>query len=295
MDRYLDVLIRENYDSLETFLEANKPFIPNTDRELYVYLVVVLEAKDMYTLVVEFFDSKLNTVTEEELLKTQELPEDYQELIDDQYEIERLRKTAWKLAIQGMHKDAIELLIIKENSNLTITTDDMYKLYQISMRMISNAMNNGVLLERENNKTTRLKISNSPITYVDIIGCLCENEASSQQISKIISKINDESTIIEILSCLIRMRKDSLVSNLMNDKDINFDYKFIQVAIENDSFKTLFYLQDKFPQGYSDNEKFYVNSIMNSLNSSNKYWLIKISLFKSIVDSLNYRKTETFL
>ena len=120
----------------------------------------------------------------------------------------------------------------------------------------------------------------TPMTYIDILTALLENDADNQECNKVLSKISDPQTLNSVVALLIVHDRILLMNEVMEHNNIEFDPRFIQVAIESDSFGILFELKDKYLQQFSQNESEYLNSIVYSVSSSNSFWLAKLHIIK---------------
>jgi len=95
----------------------------------------------------------------------------------------------------------------------------------------------------------------------------------------------------KIVGLLILKNRFTLMSEINGD----YDSRFITMAIENDGFDIVFYLRDKYPQNFTREEINFLEPILLSFTKSNHCWLAKISMLKSVINNLSYRRAEDFL
>ena len=208
------------------------------------------------------------------------------------YEQEQLRKSAWKVALQEKHHTALELIIKIDGPRLVIDLSDIMELYSLNSQLVYKALEQNVMISRDeiNGSRSLSKLfkhgenkneSNyTPMTYIDILTALLENDADNQECNKVLSKISDPQTLNSVVALLIVHDRILLMNEVMEHNNIEFDPRFIQVAIESDSFGILFELKDKYLQQFSQNESDYLNSIVYSVSSSNSFWLAKLHIIK---------------
>jgi hypothetical protein len=126
-----------------------------------------------------------------------------------------------------------------------------------------------IILEKfidENNIQTNAKPTiDKHITYVDILYVILERGKSNSDCRKIISKINDRSTMSEIVGLLIVKNRFSLMVEI----DVGYDARFVEIAIENDIYDIVFYFKDKYPQHFTQDEGIFSEPILLSFTKSN--------------------------
>lgn len=150
--------------------------------------------------------------------------------------------------------------------------------------------------EEENFITnSEAKLISERLTYVDILYVLLEKRVSSSECRKIIKKIPDGLTLTKIVGLLIKSKRHSLMNEVIKDHNIEYDRRFVMTAIENDAFDIVFQLRNKYPQRYTKDEEYFIDSIHKSFSHSNHGWLAKCFLFKSVIELVSYRKAEEFL
>lgn len=133
------------------------------------------------------------------------------------------------------------------------------------------------------------------ITYVDILNVLLENGKSNAECRKILSKIADSNTVPEIIGLLIMQNRYSLMTEVLRDSGAEYDPRFVQLAIEHDSFDVMFKLRDLYPQSFTRDEPLFLGSVMLSFTKSNYCWLAKCFMFKAVISVISYRRAEDFL
>jgi hypothetical protein len=68
---------------------------------------------------------------EPEDLLTEELPESYKELIDNEIDLNIVKENAWKQALGGKLKSALRCIISMNGENISIIFDDIFVLFDI--------------------------------------------------------------------------------------------------------------------------------------------------------------------
>jgi hypothetical protein len=77
--------------------------------------------------------------------------------------------------------------------------------------------------------------------------------------------------------------RHSLVNKMFRNHFVEYDSKFVLIAIQNDAFDIVFLLRDIFPQSFTHNEGEFTEVIITSFTKSNTCWLAKCFMFKSII------------
>lgn len=59
------------------------------------------------------------------------------------------------------------------------------------------------------------------------------------------------------------------MDEVIKENNIDYDPRFVHIAIENDALDIVFKLRDKYPQSFTKNEGLFLDSIILSFTKSN--------------------------
>ena len=319
---FSDIIKNEDESSVEEFLKQNKDQIEATDRSMYIYMLVVLEGEKHYATVNDFFDNNFPNVAQtDELLMTEEPPENIEELKNNIVELEKMRTAAFQVALNGRHKHAVQSFINSDGENIKIDPRQLYQLYELGLSYLYRALNEQVKINRPKQSATNVIIEGFKqhnklsdhfgindstiqednqdarlnVTYVDILDILLEKGVNNSECRRITSKITDKVILSEIVGLLIMKGRQSLMTEVIKENNVEYDSTFVKLSIEYDWLDITFRLRDTYPQSFAADEDSFLEVIILSFTKSNYCWLAKWFLLKSIVGIISYRKAESLL
>ena len=140
----MDTLKNEEADGkILKILKNFKKEIAAEYRSVVIHLIILHNRGDLYELINEFFDgnwiSNLTTIFIEisgfnidgNKFLEEEVPETYNELIENEREIEIWRKNSWECCLQWKLKFVINWIITHDGEKLLLTVKDLLSLYDI--------------------------------------------------------------------------------------------------------------------------------------------------------------------
>jgi hypothetical protein len=86
-----------------------------------------------------------------------------------------------------------------------------------------------------------------------------------------------------------------LAEYLINFSNMVYDPIHTKIAMEFDSFDTVYLLRKVYREDFVWWEKDYLDSLLVSFQKSGVNWMAKISLLKSLLGYISYRQAEGFL
>jgi len=132
-------------------------------------------------------------------------------------------------------------------------------------------------------------------THIDLLNVLVDKNRPDDECAAVLAKLADREALTKMVGLLVVKSRFSLVDRVISERLVEFDPRFVQIAIEQDAFDSVFLLRDTFPRAFVKSEREFIPSVFISFTNSNTCWLAKCTLFKSVIDHISYRKAEEFL
>jgi hypothetical protein len=296
---------------IPSFLSETRGELFSNEVYVYTYMLLLYGQDDYIHRVVEIFKG-FDPSPNAKSMKSIYCEPDYDLLNGENIYRQEFRKLALLTAAQFEHMGLFQDILEQEDTHLVVTIEDLNEFYKFSPTACLNFLKYRVKIQRvqRSSVTTlldyykdgfaraNLYTTQEKLDSVDIIEVLLDHSAPDFQILNLLEKSKD----LEKPICLLIMKqKFELASAFLLHSKNTDSYKnsslelYAKIAIENDSYDILKFLKKLFPLEYVASERTFLIPLMTSFQRSNRMWIDKVQLLKSLMGYTTYIKMEGIL
>jgi len=120
---------------VEEILINSRNKIDHALQNVFINYIALHKHKDAYLKVKEFFEENANNRSGKTISESQEMPETYDDMMNDPSERQKIRENAWKVSLKLKAKTILFHLIEVDGSNIIIDTQQFADLYEIDIEL----------------------------------------------------------------------------------------------------------------------------------------------------------------
>lgn len=225
------------------------------------------------------------------------------------FQEDRLQKEAINVAIRRRYPEALEVIFLKAGHKITVTKDQLDRIYDVHMELCECMIKGGVKIKRKKSSIIKLLQGyfesyehiheifkqGEELNLIDVLSTMIDKKAAESKILSFLENSSSECTYDEIIAMLILRGQHDLVRSYLSKKKGPYNPIWAKIAIESDNFDCAFLIKAIYPQSFTAKEKQYLNPVLAAFQKSNSNWLIKMYLLKSLLSHTSYSKAEQFL